>query len=322
MRYRPRRLRASDNLRRMVRETTISVDDLIYPLFIKPGTGIKEEITSMKGQFRYSLDMLEAEIHEIAKLGIRSVLLFGLTDVKDEHASDSHNQEGVVQAAIKIIKCAIPDMVVMTDVCVCAYTPHGHCGVVEGDKVMNDKTLHILQKMALSHAKAGADIVAPSAMMDGQVEAIRDILDENGFEDVGIMAYAAKYFSAYYGPFRDAADSAPQFGDRASYQMDIANSREALREIEEDINEGADIIMVKPAALYLDIINQACQITNLPIAAYNVSGEYAMIKAAAANGWLDEKRAMMEMMISMKRAGAKLIITYFAKDIAKILKEQ
>lgn len=306
----------------MVRETTISVDDLIYPLFIKPGTGIKEEITSMKGQFRYSLDMLEAEIHEIAKLGIRSVLLFGLTDVKDEHASDSHNQEGVVQAAIKIIKCAIPDMVVMTDVCVCAYTPHGHCGVVEGDKVMNDKTLHILQKMALSHAKAGADIVAPSAMMDGQVEAIRDILDENGFEDVGIMAYAAKYFSAYYGPFRDAADSAPQFGDRASYQMDIANSREALREIEEDINEGADIIMVKPAALYLDIINQACQITNLPIAAYNVSGEYAMIKAAAANGWLDEKRAMMEMMISMKRAGAKLIITYFAKDIAKILKEQ
>lgn len=322
MRYRPRRLRSSDNLRKMVRETSISVDDLIYPLFIKPGKGIKEEIASMQGQFRYSLDMLEAEIHEIAKLGIRSVLLFGLTDVKDEHATDSHNQEGVVQAAIKIIKCAIPDMVVMTDVCVCAYTPHGHCGVVEGDKVKNDKTLEILQKMALSHAKAGADIVAPSAMMDGQVEAIREILDENGFEEVGIMAYAAKYFSAYYGPFRDAADSAPQFGDRASYQMDVANSREALREIEEDINEGADIIMVKPAALYLDIINQASQITNLPIAAYNVSGEYAMIKAAAANGWLDEKRAMMEMMISMKRAGAKLIITYFAKDIAKILKEQ
>jgi len=313
---RPRRLRNTDALRSIVRETVLNKDDLVYPIFVKDGHGIKEAISSMPGQYRFSVDTLEAECAEVVKLGLKSILIFGLASHKDETASESYNPNGAVQNAIRMIKSKFPAMVVMTDVCVCGYTNHGHCGIVHGDYVENDETLEVLQQMALSHAEAGADIVAPSAMMDGQVGAIREALDAHHFERVSIMAYSAKYYSACYGPFREAADSAPQFGNRATYQMDIGNTREALKEIEIDIAEGADIVMVKPAMLYMDIIAKAKEMTMVPMAAYNVSGEYAMVKAAAANGWIDEKRVMMEMLLSMKRAGADLIITYFAKDAA------
>jgi len=313
---RPRRLRNSDALRSLVRETVLNKDDLIYPVFVKDGQGIKEPISSMPGQYRFSVDTLQAECEEVSKLGIKAVLLFGLASHKDDSGTESHNPNGAVQNAIRMIKANFPDMVVMTDVCVCGYTSHGHCGIVHDDYVQNDETLKVLQNMALSHAQAGADVVAPSAMMDGQVAAIREVLDKNSFQRVSIMAYSAKYYSACYGPFREAADSAPQFGNRATYQMDIGNTREAMREIDIDIAEGADIVMVKPAMLYMDIIAKAKERTLVPMAAYNVSGEYAMIKAAAANGWIDEKRVMMEMLLSMKRAGTDLIITYFAKDAA------
>jgi porphobilinogen synthase len=319
LKNRPRRLRGSDSLRALIRETVLHKEDLIYPIFVKSGTGISEEISSMKGQFRYSVDMLEQELQEVVSLGLKSVLLFGLSSHKDEHATESYDENGAVQEAIRMIKSKFPELVVMTDVCVCAYTTHGHCGIVRNDYVQNDETLHVLAQMAVSHAVAGADIVAPSAMMDGQVAAIREGLDAAGFSHVGIMGYSAKYYSACYGPFRDAADSAPQFGNRATYQMDVANSREALREIDEDIAEGADIVMVKPALFYMDIIHQARQRTHLPVAVYNTSGEFAMIKAAGAKGWIDENRVMMEMLLSMKRAGADLIITYFSKDAAKLL---
>ena len=316
---RPRRLRISESIRTLVRETYLSVDDLIYPLFVKSGTGVKEPIGAMPGQFRFSVDTLEQELQEVKGLGIKAVLLFGLSDHKDEACTDAVKDDGVVQQAIKMIKAKFPGICVMTDVCVCAYTPHGHCGVVKGEYVDNDSTLDILAAMAVSHAKAGADIVAPSAMMDLQVEAIREGLDEEGYENTGIMAYSAKYYSAFYGPFREAAGSAPQFGDRASYQMDPANADEAMKEIELDVEEGADIIMVKPALAYLDIIKSAKLNFNLPLAAYNVSGEYSMIKAAAEKGWIDEEKCMMEKLLCMKRAGADLIITYFAKDAAKLL---
>ncbi|MGZ5282530.1 MAG: porphobilinogen synthase [Bacteroidia bacterium] len=319
LKNRPRRLRGSDSLRALIRETVLHKEDLIYPVFVKSGTGIREEISSMAGQFRYSVDTLEQELKDVVSLGIKSVLIFGLSSHKDEHATESYDENGAVQEAIRMIKSKFPELVVMTDVCVCAYTSHGHCGIVRNDYVQNDETLHVLSQMAVSHAQAGADIVAPSAMMDGQVAAIREGLDAAGLSHVGIMGYSAKYYSACYGPFRDAADSAPQFGNRATYQMDVANSREALREIDEDIAEGADIVMVKPALFYMDIIHQARQRTHLPVAVYNTSGEFAMIKAAGEKGWIDEKRVMMEMLLSMKRAGADLIITYFAKDAAKLL---
>jgi porphobilinogen synthase len=319
MLYRPRRLRNTDALRNLVRETVLTKDDLVYPVFVKDGTGIKEPISSMPGQFRFSVDTLKTECEEVVKLGLKSILIFGLAGHKDDTGTESFNPHGAVQEAIKMIRSNFPDMVIMTDVCVCGYTSHGHCGIVKDDYVQNDETLEILAKMALSHAQAGADIVAPSAMMDGQVRAIREILDKNKFHRVAIMGYSAKYYSACYGPFREAADSAPQFGNRATYQMDIGNTREALKEIEADIAEGADIVMVKPAMLYLDIIAKAKEKTLVPMAAYNVSGEYAMLKAAAEKGWIDEKRVMMEMLLSMKRAGTDLIITYFAKDAAKLI---
>jgi porphobilinogen synthase len=319
MKNRPRRLRGSDSLRALVRENHLRTEDLIYPVFVKSGQKVREEIPSMPGQFRFSADTLMKEMESAVNLGIKAMLLFGLADHKDEHGSESHKKDGPVQESIRQIKQKYPSLVVMTDVCVCGYTDHGHCGIVRDGYVQNDETLEILQKMALSHAEAGADIVAPSAMMDGQVGAIREVLDKNGYSHVGIMAYAAKYYSACYGPFRDAAGSAPQFGNRATYQMDIANSREALREVDSDVEEGADIVMIKPAMLYMDIIWQARQRTQLPIAAYNVSAEYAMVKAAGAKGWIDGERVMMEMLLSMKRAGADLIITYFAKEAAMAL---
>ena len=315
-----RRLRSTEALRSIVAETSLSVNDLIYPLFVKPGKGLKEEISSMQGQYRYSVDMLSEEIKNIRECGIKSVLIFGLAGHKDEQASESCIDDGAVQDAIRLFKKEAPEIVVMTDVCVCGYTSHGHCGIMRDGKIINDESLLLLREMALSHARAGADVVAPSAMMDGQVGAIREILDLNGFYDTAIMGYSAKFFSSCYGPFRDAADSAPQTGNRSTYQMDVANSREALMEIEIDEAEGADMVMVKPAVFYLDIIARASQITKLPIAAYNVSGEYAMIKAAAEKGWIDETRVMMEMLLSIKRAGASLIITYFAKDAARSLK--
>jgi porphobilinogen synthase len=306
----------------MVQETHLHKQDLIYPVFVKSGNGIKEEIGSMPGQYRYSPDALLKDLEEIVGLGIKAILIFGLADHKDEVASEAHNREGAVQKTIRLVKDHYPSLIVMTDVCVCAYTTHCHCGIVHDDYVQNDETLDILAEMALSHAEAGADVVAPSAMMDGQVDAIRRKLDEYKFHNVSVMGYSAKYYSACYGPFRDAADSAPQFGNRATYQMDVANSREALREIDADIAEGADILMVKPAMLYMDIIAKAKERTLLPMAVYNTSAEYAMVKAAAEKGWIDGDRVMMEMLLSMKRAGADLIITYFAKDVARILDNQ
>ena len=319
--YRPRRLRKSETLRRMVRETSLSVNDLILPLFVTFGRGVKKPITSMPGHYQFSIDNLVKEAKEIVKLGIPGVILFGIPEEKDESGSEAHNPKGVVQEAIKRLKDKAPDLVVITDVCMCEYTSHGHCGViVEGD-VDNDATLDLLAKEALSHAEAGADMVAPSDMMDGRVAAIREALDDNGFDAIPIMSYAAKYSSAFYGPFREAAESTPQFGDRRSYQMDPGNSNEALREVALDIEEGADIVMVKPALPYLDIIRRIKDEFSYPVAAYNVSGEFSMIKAADKMGWMDGERAMMESLLSIKRAGADMILTYFAKEAAKVLRE-
>jgi len=314
---RMRRLRKNEPMRRLFRETSLGVDDLIYPLFVIHGRGVRHEVESMPGVFQYSVDKLTREAKEIAALGINAVLLFGIPQEKDEVGSSAYQTDGVIQQAIRAIKKAVPELLVITDVCLCEYTSHGHCGLVVDGDVDNDKTLDLLARMALSHAEAGADIVAPSDMMDGRVKAIREALDDSGFINVPIMSYAAKYASAFYGPFRDAAQSAPQFGDRRSYQMDSANVREALREVEQDVAEGADIIMVKPALAYLDVISKVRETFNHPVAAYNVSGEYSMVKAAASRGWIDERRVVMEILTSIKRAGADVIVTYHAKDAAR-----
>ncbi len=315
-----RRLRSSETMRRMVRETSLSVNDFVYPLFVVYGENKKIPVKSMPGVCQISCDMLENEVQEVVDLGIPAVLLFGIPEKKDAVGSSAYDDDGVVQRSVRVIKDRWPELLVITDVCLCEYTDHGHCGVVTSrGTVDNDATLEILAKEALSHARAGADIVAPSDMMDGRIGYIRQSLDSSGFSDVAVMAYAAKYASAFYGPFREAAESAPQFGDRKTYQMDPANRREALREIELDIIEGADIVMVKPALAYLDVIAKARERFGHPLAAYNVSGEYAMIKAAAANGWLDEQRIMLEVLTAIKRAGADIIITYFAKEAARLL---
>ena len=317
-----RRLRKNENIRRLVRENYLLVDDLIYPIFIEDGKDIKKEIPSMPGIYRWSLDRVNEELDEVVNLGIPAVLLFGIPSHKDEVGSDTWNEEGIIQRAIRHIKKHYPNLYVITDVCFCEYTSHGHCGVLHDHDVDNDLTLENTKKQVVSHAKAGADMVAPSGMMDGVVKTIREALDEAGYKHIPIMAYSAKYASSYYGPFREAADSAPAFGDRRTYQMDPANRREALREVAIDIEEGADIVMVKPALSYLDIIRDLRNTFNVPIAAYNVSGEYSMIKAAGKLGWIDEKKVMLETLISMKRAGADIIITYFAKEVAKILKNE
>ncbi len=320
--YRPRRLRATEAIRAMVRETTFGPEHLIYPLFAVFGTGVKSEIGSMPGVYHLSLDMLPAEIDELKSLGISAVILFGLPDRKDEAGTGAYAEDGIVQQAIRAIKAHDPDFYVITDVCMCEYTSHGHCGALdERGCVMNDVTLEMLAQTAVSHAYAGADMVAPSDMMDGRVAAIRAALDHEGYTDVPIMAYSAKYASGYYGPFREAADSTPAFGDRRGYQMDPANTDEALRETALDIDEGADIVMVKPALAYMDIIRRVKDEFGYPTAAYNVSGEYAMVKAAAANGWIDEKRVVLETLVGFRRAGADIIITYHAKDAARWLKE-
>jgi porphobilinogen synthase len=306
-------------MRRMVRETSLSVNDLVYPLFVRAGEGLKKPIPSMTDCFHISPDLIAEEAAEVASLGIPAVLLFGLPQKKDERGSEAWSEEGPVQQAIRQIKKRTPDLLVVTDVCLCEYTSTGHCGVIRDAKVDNDATLELLAKMALSHAQAGADIVAPSDMMDGRIRAIRDVLEQNGFQDVVILSYAAKFASAFYGPFRDAAESAPAFGDRKTYQMDGANPREAIREIELDIEEGADMVMVKPALSYLDVIRRARERFDCPIAAYNVSGEYMMINAAADAGLIDRDAAMIEVLTSIKRAGADIILTYFAKKAAKLL---
>ncbi|WP_319404240.1 porphobilinogen synthase [uncultured Anaeromusa sp.] len=318
---RPRRLRVSEGLRAMVRETVLQVEDLVYPLFLVPGEKIKKEISSLPGQYHLSVDQAVLLAQEAWGLGIRSVLLFGLPSYKDEQGSSAWDLQQPVQLAMTAIKKALPEMVIIGDVCLCEYTSHGHCGLLAGETVDNDPTLELLAKVAVSQAKAGADIVAPSDMMDGRVQVIREALDDAGFAQVSIMSYAVKYASAYYGPFRDAADSAPQFGDRRSYQMDPANAREALREAALDVEEGADFLMVKPALAYLDIVRQIKDTYLLPLATYNVSGEYAMVKAAAQQGWIDEKKIVLETLVSMKRAGADIIITYHAMDAAKWLLE-
>lgn len=316
---RMRRLRRSATMRRMVRETSLSIDDLIYPLFVRAGKGLNKPIPSMTDCFHFSPDRIADEAAQVAELGIPAVLLFGLPAHKDEQGSEAWAEEGVVQQALRAIKKRTPELLIVTDVCLCEYTSTGHCGVVKDNKVDNDTTLDLLAKMALSHAQAGADIVAPSDMMDGRVRAIRQVLECNGFDDVAILSYAAKFASAFYGPFRDAAESAPAFGDRKSYQMDPANAREALREIELDIEEGADMVMVKPALSYLDVIRRARDRFDCPIAAYNVSGEYMMLNAAADAGLLDRDTAMCEVLTSIKRAGADVILTYFAKKAARLL---
>jgi len=316
---RMRRLRSSSSMRRLVRQTILSVDDLVYPLFVREGKGLKEPIKSMTDCFYFSPDTIAAEAAEVAKLGIPAILLFGLPEKKDQTGSQAWAENGAVQQAIREIKKTVPELLVITDVCLCAYTDHGHCGVVKNGKIDNDATCELLATTALSHAQAGADIVAPSDMMDGRVKYIRSALEENGFKDAAIMAYSAKYASAFYGPFRDVADSAPAFGDRRSYQMDPPNSNEAMHEIELDIKEGADIVMVKPALCFLDIIYRAKQRFDCPIAAYNVSGEYMMVNAAVQAGLLDREAAMTEALYSIKRAGADIIITYFAKEAARLL---
>ena len=318
--YRPRRLRQNEGFRRMIRETLLTVDDLILPLFVIDGNNIANPIESMPGQYQYSIDNLIPQTQKAADLGIPSVMIFGIPDKKDSLASRAYTKDGIVQKAVSELKAKFPELVVITDVCLCQYTDHGHCGVVEGHVVDNDSTLDLLARTALSHAKAGADMVAPSDMMDGRVAEIRDALDENGFSQVPIMSYAAKYCSAYYGPFRAAAESSPQFGDRRTYQMDPANAMEAVREATLDIEEGADIIMVKPALPYLDIISRIRDEIDLPVAAYNVSGEYAMIKAADQMGWLDGSRVMMETLTGIKRAGADMILTYFAIEAAEVMR--
>lgn len=317
--HRPRRLRKNDAIRRMVRETSLSVDDFICPLFAIYGKGIRNEVSSMPGCFQESVDEIARTAKEVYSLGIPSIMLFGIPEHKDEKGSGAYDDNGVVQNAVKAIKDSAPDLYVITDVCLCEYTSHGHCGIIEGGDVANDPTLDLLAKEAVSHAKAGADMVAPSDMMDGRVEAIRLALDDEGFSDLPIMSYAAKYASAFYGPFREAAESTPEFGDRRSYQMDPANRREALKEVALDIEEGADIVMVKPALSYLDIISDVRDAFDVPVAAYNVSGEYSLVKAAGRLGWIDEQRLMIEILASIKRAGADLILTYFAKDAAKVL---
>ncbi len=317
--YRPRRLRRNERLRSLVRETALSADHLIYPLFVGPGKDSAQPVASMPGVAQLSIDRAVKECEEVNALGIPAVILFGIPERKDSVGSEAYVDGGVVQKAIRAIKERAPELLVITDVCLCEYTDHGHCGVIKDGDVDNDRTLELLVKEALSHAQSGADIVAPSDMMDGRVGAIRKALDQNGFEQIAIMAYAAKYASGFYAPFRDAAESTPQFGDRRSYQMDPANADEALREVELDIHEGADIIMVKPAMTYLDIVYRVKQKFGYPVAAYNVSGEYSMIKAAAKNGWIEERRIVLELMLSIKRAGADMILTYFAKDIAREL---
>jgi porphobilinogen synthase len=317
--YRPRRMRLNENIRAMIRETRLAPEQMIFPLFIMPGKGKREEISSMPGIFRISVDQLANEAKDCLAAGIKSVILFGLPEKKDAMGSGAHAKDGIVQRAIRELKNTAPDITVVTDVCLCEYTDHGHCGCLIGDSVDNDTTIELLARTALSHAQAGADMVAPSDMMDGRVAEIRGVLDENDFDMTPIMSYAVKYASAFYGPFRDAADCAPQFGDRRSYQMDPANSREALREATLDVDEGADILMVKPAVAYLDIISRLHDEFDLPIAAYHVSGEYAMIKAAEKNGWIDGQKVMAETLLSIRRAGADIIITYCAKDMGRLL---
>ncbi len=317
-----RRLRRTDSLRALFRENRVEVADLVYPMFIIEGSGIRQEITSMPGVFRYSPDALMPEIEELTELKIPAVLLFGIPGHKDDAGSSAYHPEGVVQQAIRVFKNASPELLVITDVCLCEYTSHGHCGILVGGQVDNDQTLPILAKTAVSHAEAGADMVAPSDMMDGRVKVIRESLDAKGFQHIPILAYSAKYASAFYGPFRDAAESTPQFGDRRAYQMDPPNVREALREVALDIAEGADIIMVKPALAYLDVIRQVRNTFNYPIAAYNVSGEYAMVKAAAQKGWLNEPEVVLETLTAIKRAGADIILTYHAKDVARWLNQK
>jgi len=319
---RPRRLRVNDNIRSMVRETTLSVNDFIYPLFVTEGEDIKNPIISMPGNYQYSIDHLITEVKEVYNLGIPAIILFGIPTHKDATGSEAISDNGIIQRAVRAIKEAIPEMYVITDICFCEYTDHGHCGPVRNNDVDNDATLELLVTQTLTHARAGADMVAPSGMMDGMVAAIRTGLDSEGFISTPIMSYSAKYASAFYYPFRQAANSAPEFGDRRSYQMDPANAREALYEVELDVEEGADIIMIKPAMAYLDIIRQVYDRTNLPVAAYNVSGEFSMVKAAAQLGWIDEQRVTMEILTAIKRAGATLILTYFAKDAAKWLSEK
>lgn len=320
--FRPRRMRQSETLRAMIRETRLSTEQMIYPLFVLPGKGIRQEVASMPGVFRLSVDQLAKEAKDCLSLGVRSVILFGLPDKKDGLGSGAYAKNGIIQQAIRELKNRAPGMTVVTDVCLCEYTDHGHCGCLSGQEVDNDATLELLAKTALSHAQAGADMVAPSDMMDGRISEIRSTLDENSFHMVPIMSYAVKYASAFYGPFRDAAECAPQFGDRRSYQMDPANSREALREATLDVEEGADILMVKPALAYLDIISRLHDEFDLPIAAYQVSGEYAMIKAAAERGWIDGERVMAESLLAIRRAGADIILTYFAKEMAQLLRDQ
>ena len=320
--YRPRRLRRTETFRAMIRETRLAPEQMIYPLFVLPGKGVREPVPSMPGVFRLSVDQLAAEARDCLALGVRSVLLFGLPEKKDGLGSGAYAKNGIVQQAIRELKNRAPDMTVVTDVCLCEYTDHGHCGCLAGEEVDNDATLELLAKTALSHAQAGADMVAPSDMMDGRVSEIRTALDEENFHNVPIMSYAVKYASAFYGPFRDAAECAPQFGDRRGYQMDPANSREALREATLDVDEGADILMVKPAIAYLDIIARLHDEFDLPVAAYQVSGEYAMIKAAAERGWIDGERVMAESLIAIRRAGADIILTYFAKEMARLLNER
>jgi len=317
--YRLRRLRKTDLFRRVFRETQLRPDDFILPLFVRPGKGIKQPISSMPGQFQLSVDLLVKEVKEVKSLGIPGIILFGIPDKKDELGTDGYAEGGIVQRAIRAIKEKVDGVIVITDVCLCEYTSHGHCGVVRDGIVINDETLELLSRQALSHAEAGADIIAPSDMMDGRVGAIRKTLDENRFEDIPIMAYAAKFASCFYGPFREAAESKPQFGDRKSYQMDPANGDEAMREVELDIEEGADIVMIKPALPYLDLIYRVKQRFNRPVAAYNVSGEFSMVKAASQLGWVDGDLAMMESLTAIKRAGADLMLTYFAKDAARKL---
>ena len=318
---RPRRLRGSENVRKMVRETRMDKSSLIYPLFVKEGTGSEEEIPSMEGQFRYSIDRLPFELERLQKAGVNSVMLFGIPDHKDEVGSGAYDPNGIVQKALREAKKQFPDMYYITDVCMCEYTSHGHCGVLCGHDVDNDATLELLAKTAVSHIEAGADMVAPSDMMDGRVRAIREALDANGHYKAPIMSYAAKYASAFYGPFRDAAGSAPSFGDRKSYQMDFHNRREGMKEALTDVEEGADIIMVKPAMSYLDMVSEVSKAVNVPVAAYSVSGEYAMVKAAAKMDWIDEERIMCEMAVSAYRAGAQIYLTYYAKELAKCMDE-
>jgi len=320
--YRPRRLRKNEPFRRLIRETTLSVDNLIYPLFVVPGKGVRRPIVSMPGVFQLSVDELIKEAREVQAARIPAIILFGIPDKKDDRASGAYAAEGIIQRAVKALKDKVPDLMVIGDVCLCEYMSHGHCGLIRQGEVDNDATLELLARTALSQVKAGADMVAPSDMMDGRVAEIRQALDENGFEHIPIMAYSAKYASAFYGPFREAAESAPQFGDRKSYQMDPANVREAIREASLDMEEGADILMVKPALAYLDVIAKVREEFDLPVAAYNVSGEYAMVKAAALQGWLDEEKVMMEMLIGIRRAGADLILTYFAKQAAALLQNR